>query len=157
MTFQKGTTLYNSFCKLKPPRSSDEQKNVIYCIGCKSCDQHYVGETQQLYSSRKYQHEYAVKRKQRTNGIAEHVRTTKHKIDWGSRIFLESDTHWRKRKIKESLFIDCLNPGKDITSKSIMNLEKGREISDCWKEFNPEIRKIFSKKIPGKLAPRKSV
>jgi len=101
---------------------------VIYCIGCKSCDQHYVGETQQLYSSRKYQHEYAVKRKQRTNGIAEHVRTTKHKIDWGSRAFLESDTHWRKRKIKESLFMDCLNPGKDITSKSIMNLEKGREI-----------------------------
>ena len=60
--------------------------------------------------------------------------------------------HWRKRKIKESLFIGCLNPEKDITSKSIMNLEKGREISDCWKEFNPEIRKIFSKKILGKLA-----
>ena len=130
---------------------------MIYCISCKSCDQHYISETQQLYASRKYQHEYAVKCKQRINGIAEHIRTTKHKIDWVSRIFLESDTHWRKRKIKESLFIDCLNPGKDITSKSIMNLEKGREISDCWKEFNPEIRKIFSKKIPGKLAPRKSV
>ena len=38
-----------------------------------------------------------------------------------------------------------------------MNLEKGREISDCWQVFNPEIHKTFSKKIPGKLAPRKNV
>ena len=77
---------------------------------------------------------------------------TEHNIDWGSTIFLESDAHWRKRKIKESLLKDCLNSGKAITSKSIMNLEKWWEISDCWKEFNPEIRRIFSKKILRKFS-----
>ena len=38
VTFQKGNTFHHSFCKLKPPRSAQEHKNVIYCIGCKSCD-----------------------------------------------------------------------------------------------------------------------
>ena len=44
----------------------------------------------------------------------------------------------RRRKIKEALFIDCLNPQNQI-SDSIMNLEKGLEISACWKEFNPTV------------------
>jgi hypothetical protein len=29
-----------------------------------------------------------------------------------------------------------------------MNLEKGIEIASCWKEFNPQIKKLLSKKIP---------
>ena len=66
------------------------------------------------------------------------------------RIFLDSDPHWRKQKIKEAIFIDCLimNPNVEISPNSkVMNLEKGIEISNCWKEFNGEIRKIFSKKF----------
>ena len=61
VTFSKGKTLYNSFCKLKPPCSQDMRKNVIYCLGCKSCSQIYLGETQQWYPDRKYQQQYAVK------------------------------------------------------------------------------------------------
>jgi hypothetical protein len=33
-----------------------------------------------------------------------------------------------------------------------MNLEKGLEISDCWKEFNADIRKFLRKKLPGKVS-----
>ena len=58
--------------------------------------------------------------------------------------FLDSEPHWRKRKIKEALFIDCLNPQKHI-SNAVMNLEKGLDIPDCWKEFNADIRKNFFK------------
>ena len=76
---------------------------------------------------------------------------TEHTIDWDSTIFLDSDSHWRRRKIKEALFIDSLNPQKQM-SDIVMNLEKGLEISDCWKEFNPDIRKIFCKKVPGKIS-----
>jgi hypothetical protein len=147
ITFQKGNTLQNLLCKLKPPKSIEERKNVIYCIGCNSCSKVYIGETQQSFTSRKYQHQYAVKNKKKDNGIAEHVQTSKHSINWERSIFLDSDEHWRKRKIKESIFIDCLNPGKEISSKSLMNLEKGKEISDIWKEFNSKIRKTFSKNI----------
>ena len=117
----------------------------MYCLGCKFCPQVYLGETQQWFPSRKYQHEYAVKTQSTTNGIAQHITRTTHEIDWENRKFLDSEPHWRKRKIKEALFIDCLNPQKHI-SDAIMNLEKGLEIPDCWKEFNTHIRKIVFKK-----------
>ena len=111
MTFQKGKTIFNSVCKLKPPKHSDERKNVVYCLGCKSCDQCYLGETQQFFPSRRYQHEYAIRCKQKTNGIAQHIlKNERHTIDWDNRVFLDFEPHWRKRKINEALFIDCLNP-----------------------------------------------
>ena len=95
------------------------------------------------------QHEYAVKNQSSTNGIAQHVAKSSHEIDWENMKFLDSEPHWRKRKIKEALFIDCLNPQKHI-SNAVMNLEKGLDIPDCWKEFNADIRKIFFKKVPAK-------
>ena len=149
VTFQKGRTIFNSVCKLKPLKHPDEKKNLIYCLGCKSCDQHYIGETQQFFSSRKYQHEYAIRHKKSTNGLAQHLMINKkHSIDWGRRAFLDFEPHWRKRKIKEALFIDCINPRSNISPNNLMNLEKGIEIANCWKEFNPHLKKIFSKKIP---------
>ena len=75
-------------------------------------------------------------------------RPKKHTIDWKNRVFLDFEPHWRKRKIKEALFIDCLNPGVTMMPHTLMNLEKGIEIASCWKEFNPHIRKIPSKKYP---------
>jgi len=147
ITFSKGRTFFNSFCRLKPPCAQDMRKNVIYCLNCKTCPQIYIGETQQWFPSRRYQHQYAVKKKTQTNGIAQHVTKTKHQIDWENTIFLDSETHWRRRKIKEALYIDSLNPGKQISNK-IMNLEKGFDISGCWKEFSSDIRKKLSSKIP---------
>ena len=85
--------------------------------------------------------------KTQTNGIAQHVAKTKHEINWENTIFLDSEMHWRRRKIKEALYIDSLNPGKQI-SNNIMNLEKGFDLSGCCKEFGPEIRKKLSSKIP---------
>ena len=83
LTFQKGRTIYNSVCKLKPLKHPDDRKNVIYCLGCKSCNKHYLGETQQFFPTRKYQHQYAVKCNQKTNGIAQHVHNNKkHTINW---------------------------------------------------------------------------
>ena len=126
------------------------RKNVIHGLGCKSCPQVYLGETQQCFPIRRYQHEYAVKNKTSTNGLAQHVIETEHLIDWESTFFLDSDSHWG-RKIKEAMFVYCLNPQKQI-SDAIMNLEKGLEISDCRKEFNADIRKLLRKKLPCKIS-----
>ena len=94
--------------------------------------------------------QYAVKNETQTNGIAQHVTKTKHQIDWENTIFLDSETHWRRRKIKEALYIDIdslnLNPGKQI-SNNIMNLEKGFDISSSWKEFSSDIRKSYLRKF----------
>jgi len=63
-------------------------------------------------------------------------------------VFLDFEPHWKKRKTKEAIFIDCINPGNNISLNILMNLEKGIEIASCWKEFNPHIKKLLSKKIP---------
>ena len=93
-----------------------------------------------------YQHEYAKKNQSPTNRIAQHVAKSSHETNWKNMKFLDSEPHWRKRKIKEALFIGCLNPQKHI-SNAIMNLEKGLDIPDCSKEFNADIQKNFFKKI----------
>ena len=116
--------------------------------GCKSCPQVYLGETQQWFPLRihRYQQNYAIKNKTSTNGLAQHVMKTEQIIDWDSTNFLDSDSHWRRKKINETLFIDSLNPQKQM-SNIIMNFEKGFEIFVCWKEFNFYIRKISCKKV----------
>ena len=55
-------------------------------------------------------------------------------------VYLENEEDWKKRKIKEALIINAMDP------KQIMNLEKGMEINQCWNEFNPNIRNIVQKK-----------
>ena len=64
--------------------------------------------------------------------LPQHVMKTEHMIDWNSAIFLGSDCHLRRRKIKEALFINSLNPQKQMWN-IVMNLEKRLEISACWK------------------------
>ena len=39
-------------------------------------------------------------------------------------MFLDFELHWRKRKIKEAVFIDCINCGNNISPNIVMNLEK---------------------------------
>ena len=80
------------------------------------------------------------------NEITQHIHNNKkHTINWDNQIFLDFESHWRNQKNKEALFIDSINPGED----KHVNIEKGIEISSCWKEFNhmSDIRRIFSKKI----------
>ena len=49
------------------------------------------------------------------------------------------DSHYMRRKIKESIYINALDLSEKPTK--IMNLEKGVKIGSCWNEFNSEIRK----------------
>ena len=101
VTFCKGRTLYNSLCRLKPPCSKDTRKNVVYCSGCKSCPQVYLGETQQWFPSRKYQHDYAVKKQlQNKMVLLSMLWRPIMKIDWENRRFLDSVSHSRRREIK---------------------------------------------------------
>ena len=69
LPFQKGRTIYSSVCKLKPIKHADDRKNAISCLGCKSCKEHYLGETQQFFFTRKYQHQFAVKCNKKLMGL----------------------------------------------------------------------------------------
>ena len=71
-------------------------------------------------------------------------------IDWNNRNFLEIDNDWRRRKIKEALYIDSINRQMEINPRKLMNPEKGTDISDCWKEFYHHIRQTFETKTSQK-------
>ena len=68
-------------------------------------------------------------------------------IDWENRVFLDFEPHWRKRKIEEAIFIDCINPGSTISPNILMNLKKGIKIASWWKEFNPKLGSYFLRKF----------
>jgi hypothetical protein len=143
---KKGITLYNHLCQLKQKKSNDQQKDDVYSIKCASCKMRYIGETSQFFGKRKYQHTNAVKRKVETNGIYCHLKSNKeHMINWDKVIFLDHEKQWHRRKIKESIYINALNPTEGM--QKVMNIEKGYRIDTCWNFFNDEIRKYTSRKF----------
>lgn len=143
---KKGITMFDHLCHLKQKPEIMDRKNVIYAIGCSTCKKYYLGETGQNFSDRRNQHQNDIKNKKTTNGIYQHVKANrKHKIDWDRFHFVDSEKNWLGRKIKESLYIDALNPERKIGN--IMNAEKGLEVDDCWGIFSEEIKNQMQKKI----------
>ena len=73
------------------------------------------------------------------------MRSKRHKVNWNNRTFLAVEKDWKLRRIKESIFINSLNPSTEIDASKLMNPEKGMEIAECWKEFNPIVRNMLKK------------
>jgi hypothetical protein len=137
---KKGKTLQSELCKLKPKKDSDEKKNVIYNIKCKTCDKRYIGETGHQFKTRRKQHQADVKNKSEKNGIFMHLKhCKKHKIDWETTTFIDSEANITRRKIKEALYINACDPSEK--PMKLMNLEKGWKINPCWNELNSGIRR----------------
>ena len=154
VAFKTTKTLFCMVCKLKPKREIDDQKDVVYHIPSNSCASCYIGETGNKFTTRKYQHEYDIKTQKKKNGMGDHMsKNKKHTINWNNRTFLEVEKNWKLRRIKESLYINSLNPSNEIDASKLMNPEKGMEIADCWKEFHPMVRAIL-KKATSKKAPK---
>ena len=105
-----------------------------------------MGETGQHYCDRRKQHQ--VKNKKTTNGISEHLRhNLDHEINWGKIIFLDKDNHWKGRKLKETMYINALNPSVTTNPSKIMNLEKGFKLNPIWSEFNSIFRSYIREKV----------
>ena len=120
--------------------SKKSQKNKIYKFNCKDCKSWYIGEIGQKVENRTYQHKNDVRNGKETNAIFMHLQgNNNHSIEWEAS-YLDRAEDWKKRKIKEALYINSMDP------KKLMNLEKGFEINQCWNEFNPQIRNIALRK-----------
>ncbi len=55
---------------------------------------------------------------------------------WENAQFLESDRHWKRRKIKESLYINAF---KAKAGGDLMNLEAGTQVDPRWAALNDMI------------------
>ena len=132
-------------CHTKQTVPKMQQQNHVYKFDCRECKSWHIGETGQKMEKRTYhgQHQNLndVKNGRETNAIFMHLQEHKdHYIQWQQISYLEHEEDWKKRKIKEALYINAMD------SKESMNLEKGFEINPCWNKFNPHIRNIAQKK-----------
>ena len=145
---KKGETLYSHVCKLKQKKEKDEHKDVIYSVPCGTCGVRYVGETGQHYCDRRSQHQRDIKNKKVTNGFYSHMKKNGgHQIEWGKCVFLDKEKNWRRRKIKEAIYINAINPTESMVHQDILNLEKGYDFDPIWGGFNQDFRGIIEKRI----------
>ena len=146
VVFKKGQTLSDLICNVKPKKEKIRRKNVVYRIPCADCNQTYTGETAQIFEDRRGQHQACVRAQVENNGIAMHVKETKHKVDWDGFTYLDSDRFYKSRKAKESIYINSLVGGGNSV-ESIMNLEKGPcKLDPCWNRVYPLIRERVEQK-----------
>ena len=69
------------------------------------------------------EHKRAVMKADPNHPIAEHVRSTGHKIQWDETTSIEHDKDWFRRRIKEALH---------IRSSNAMNSDPGLSWNPCW-------------------------
>jgi uncharacterized protein (UPF0335 family) len=137
------TDLRTLVCNLKPKIPPEKAKNVIYGIKCSTCGLWYIGETSQRFETRRKQHQGAVRRGDKRNAFACHLeKFPDHSINWNDIVFFGSEIFWDKRKIHESILINAINPADSISA--LLNIEKGKQIENCWLEFGEEIRTSLS-------------
>ena len=121
---------------------------MVYSVPCGVCGIRYVGETGQHYCERRSQHQRDIKNRKKTNGFYCHIRENKgHKIDWDRVEFLDYEKNWKRRKIKEAIYISAINPTNTVNKKGILNLEKGYDLDAVWSEFNEVHRQGIAKKM----------
>ena len=61
--------------------------------------------------------------------------------------FLDYEKNWKRRKIKEAVYINAINPTNEMDRKRILNLEKGYVLDEIWSEFNEVHRRSTKKKV----------
>ena len=62
-------------------------------------------------------------------------------------MFLDYEKNWKRRKIKEAIYINAINPTNTMSKKDILNLEKGYELDAVLSEFNEVHKQGIAKKI----------
>jgi hypothetical protein len=136
---KKSATIRSIVCRLKPKTDKMEQKDVVYSVECATCKKQYIGETGKTLKERLKRHQQDIRSGTITNGFFRHLsEANDHKINWSETKILERESHWKKRKIKESIFINALNPSENITK--ILNIEKGVVIDKCWNSIMNQVK-----------------
>ena len=55
--------------------------------------------------------------------------------------FLDREEHWHTIKLKESVYINAKNPGKELSEMT--NLDKGYPLNHCCNEFLSDMREVM--------------
>ncbi len=103
-SIKSDSTLRRHLVRVKPPTEKNQTKNCIYSIPC-SCSKVYKGETCRPLKVRVEEHRKAVTTGEtEKSGIAYHVWKEKgdHRPLWDEVKIINSEPHWKVRKLKET-------------------------------------------------------
>jgi len=114
---------------------------IFMAYKCNKCSSKYIGESGQTLKQRDIGHKSDINTKKTRSGFFKHIQENPgHEIDWENQIILDREPNMFKRRIKDAMFIRANDDG------SLMNLDKGTMINNCWTEFNGMIRKFMQKR-----------
>ena len=66
--------------------------------------------------------------KQTTNAFySQIIGKNRHRIEWEDCVCLDTEKNWRRRKIKEEVYINAFNPTESMVRQRILHMEKGYE------------------------------
>ena len=101
-----GQSLRGMLVKPKDKRDKIQSTGLVYQYKCE-CGKVYIGETCRSIRARATEHKRAIRNgDENHSGISKHVIETGHSILWEEVKILAYETEWRKRKIKEGIFIE---------------------------------------------------
>ena len=87
-----------------------KKTNVVYQAECGQCGEKYVSETQQLLSKRVHQRTHSAAG--RLNSVVlDHMCATGHVLELDSFTILEREAEWRRRGIREAIYVKRVVPG----------------------------------------------
>ncbi|XP_074026482.1 uncharacterized protein [Leptinotarsa decemlineata] len=130
--FRSGNTIRSSLTKTRPPNADCDSKNCIYLIPCE-CGKSYIGETKRPSNVRTAEHKKHTQRGETSkSGIADHVWTHQHNIEWSQAEISHREEHWFRIKFKEAAYmlsnnifrqasVEILNICKPIIKRKMAN------------------------------------
>ncbi|XP_078361584.1 uncharacterized protein LOC144645943 [Oculina patagonica] len=101
--FKSETTLRSQLVRPKDAVDSTKQDGVVYRIPCE-CGKVYIGETGRPMQDRIKEHDRDIRlARTQTSAVAEHTNNTGHYPLWNEVKFIDRDSHWYTRRVKEAI------------------------------------------------------
>ena len=122
--FKSDTTLRSHLVRPKDTVDPPKQDGVVYRIPCE-CGKVYIGEKGRSVQERIKEHDRDVRLAHtQTSVVSEHANKTGHHPRWNEVKFIDQDSHWNTRRVKEAIHIR-LHPDN-------INRDNGIKIPEAW-------------------------
>ena len=124
-----GKNLRNLLVNAKDKRDKFHSAGLVYQYECQ-CKKVYIGETCRSIKTREMEHKRAIRNMDENHsGISKHVIETGHCIAWDEVKILAFEGDWRKRKIKEGIFIEKARG-------NVLNTKPGVPVANVYRILN---------------------
>jgi len=99
-------TLHSFIKRGKDKINSTSQRDCVYKIKCKNCEDSYVGQTKRQLGTRVKEHMSDIKKKSGLlSVVSNHILDNDHEMDWKGTIILDKEPSYTKRIISEMIYI----------------------------------------------------